>query len=144
VLLDNLSYNPAFQLKRFSGRPLWDPPRPKSFRDALLADIKANGIQNPVCVYDVSGGLYVVYGASRVWAAREIGLNAIPAIVSGPELTASLGSGHELIDLQRGPESFFRYFRDPPGAWRVERDGYLNFTHCHGAWDLEHNPKCRP
>lgn len=47
----------------------------------LVADIKANGVEEPICVTPHEGKFRVVFGWRRALAAREAGLLEIPCVV---------------------------------------------------------------
>lgn len=55
--------------------------KPK-FHEALCDSIRREGLRNPVIVYALPEGMFLSFGGSRVRAAREVGLDRIPAIVN--------------------------------------------------------------
>lgn len=139
VAVLNRAYNPRKPIgSGFSGRPLFDRSGlPLAFEHSLKGSIKTHGILNPVCVFDVDGLLYPVYGASRINAARALELEtgeqvAIPAIVSGPGPRPPILAGSESIDLEdEGAREFLRHFKTaPPSFWEVLPSGHLYFYGC--------------
>jgi len=52
------------------------------FREALRDSIAAEGIRNPVVIYSLAEGDFLSFGGSRVDAARDGGLDSIPALIN--------------------------------------------------------------
>lgn len=137
VLLPNPAYNPSMVITVkgraiWSGRPLWGPGTcDPVFEQQLAEAITKNGkiIANPVCVVDVKGHLYVTYGATRVRAAKSLGL-LVPTIISGPYESPPTWTQAKKIVLSGKAETFTKHFRDPPQHLKVLPEGYLEFWGC--------------
>lgn len=137
VLLPNPAYNPSMVVSIkgvpvWSGRPLWGPGVcDPVFEAQLIEAIRKGGgrIVNPVCVVDVKGSLFVTYGATRVRAARALGL-LVPAILSGPYESPPVWTQAKRIVLSGKAETFTSHFRDPPAHLKVLPEGYLEFWGC--------------
>lgn len=137
VLLPNPAYNPSMVVSIkgtpvWSGRPLWGPGTcDPVFEQQLACAIREGGgaIHNPVCVVDVKGHLYVTYGATRVRAAKALGIN-VPAIISGPYGAPPIWTGATAVVLSGKAETFLKHFRDPPSHLKVLPEGYLEFWGC--------------
>lgn len=56
--------------------------RKPKFQEALRDSIAAEGVRNPIVVYATDEGDFVSFGGSRVYAARDVGLRTIPALVN--------------------------------------------------------------
>lgn len=55
--------------------------REQQFFSRLVQSIVEEGVRNPILLYSVPRGVYIRYGASREWAARQAKLVTIPALV---------------------------------------------------------------
>lgn len=153
VLIPNVNYNPNFTVMRWSGLPLYRSNaitgKKAKFHAALAESIEREGVQNPVCVYEIGGKLFVTYGASRVGAVRRLfekgrGDGLVPCIVSGPQKTHIsdlMAVNGSYIDLLAGPQELTKWFKVPPKAWTIEKEGFLTFTGCKNEWDEEFNPE---
>ena len=51
------------------------------FFNSLKASLQAEGQKLPVLVWGINGKLYVRYGASRIWAAGELGWSEVKAVL---------------------------------------------------------------
>lgn len=54
------------------------PDTPIYMCDALMDDIKVNGIQEPIKYVEYNGQKYVVDGHHRLLAAKRLGLTEVP------------------------------------------------------------------
>jgi hypothetical protein len=96
-IIDSLTYsdhNVTFRnllggRRQYGIRPLWpDKDREREYADfygSLQQDIEANGIKIPVLFWYLNGKYYVRYGASRLYIARRLGLDYVPALVCSYE-----------------------------------------------------------
>jgi hypothetical protein len=109
------------------------------FFTSLKASLQAEGQKLPILVWGINGKLYVRYGASRVWAAKELGWRHLAAVVSvygefplgfqyavelqdpadiletgfwGPSVVGDFEASHERLDAHRMEPAKFskRYF----------------------------------
>jgi len=56
--------------------------RKPKFQDALRESIAAEGFRNPVIIYAADEGDFLSFGGSRLRAARDLGVDTIPALVN--------------------------------------------------------------
>ena len=66
--------------------------------NALVRDIKANGMQQPIQFVEHNGTRYVVNGHHRLAAAKRLGLKEVPV----EEVTLPFGGYKTPADLQYG------------------------------------------
>jgi len=73
---------PSLSIYGWTWRPEVSTASKPMFREALRDSISAEGIRNPVVIYSIAEGNYLSFGGSRVRAAREAGLDSIPALIN--------------------------------------------------------------
>lgn len=82
-IIRNPNYGgPALSIYGWTWRPDVSTHRKPMFQEALRESIKREGIRNPVVVYATIEGDFLSFGGSRLRAAREVGLEHIPALVN--------------------------------------------------------------
>ena len=62
----------------FDLQPTHSPTLSKNKMNALMDDIKVNGIQEPIKYVEYNGQMYVVDGHHRLLAAKRLGLTEVP------------------------------------------------------------------
>ncbi len=87
--------------------------RKPQFQEALRESIEREGMRNPVIVYATSEGDFIGFGGSRLRAARDLGLEELPAIIND-----YVGRYAEAESVT--PENWHLFFTDVPE--------YLEFT----------------
>lgn len=93
--------------------PSWgDPPISRRDLDALVASIRAEGFwaANPIVVWRTGEGLLVVCGASRLAAARAVGLREVPVVeepFAGLEAARARALADNVARRNMTPEQIF-------------------------------------
>ena len=90
---------------------------------ALLSSVRALGILQPVLLRPEGNRFTLVAGARRVWAAREIGLETVPAVIRTDELNNTAAAVAE--NLVRLPLSMVEEWR---ALTRLIDEGYTPQT----------------
>jgi hypothetical protein len=99
----------------------WHPEisrhRKPKFQEALRESIRQDGVRNPVVVFAVREGLFISFGGSRVLAARDVGLERIPAVVN--DYCGAFEDASEVT-----PENVESFFTDVPQWWEFTEVGF--------------------
>ncbi|KKM39705.1 hypothetical protein LCGC14_1563930 [marine sediment metagenome] len=97
------------------------------FYDKLLSSIKKYGIIEPILVINLPDKLLVKVGNSRLWCAKQLGIDKIQCVV------VTLERDIDIVEIPEGEmitniQSLFNY----PIMW-IERENYvaLKCTHFH-------------
>lgn len=80
--------------------------RKPMFQKALGESLKKEGVRNPIILYGLPEGFFLCFGGSRLRAARDVGLETIPALVN--DYTGKV-EGVEVTE-----ENVRDFFKDPP------------------------------
>lgn len=91
--------------------------RKPKFQEALRDSIKAEGFRNPIVVYSLPEGVFISFGQSRLRAARDLGLERIPAIVN--DYSERFVDGENVTEL-----NWTTYFRDIPSHVEFTDNGF--------------------
>lgn len=73
----------------------------RSFFEGLKTSLDREGQKLPILVWEIKGKVYVRYGASRVWAARQLGWEDLACVLCSFSRTCSVRGfylGRELWD----------------------------------------------
>jgi len=82
-IIRNPSYGgPSVGINGWCSSPVLSACRKPAFRAELADSLRKDGMRNPIIAYSTPEGLYLSFGGSRASAARDIGLQAIPAIIN--------------------------------------------------------------
>jgi hypothetical protein len=117
-----LSGNPGVSATRigryaaYTGYPTLK--RQAAFYARLKESIAAEGIRNPIVLVSEKG-LHTRYGASRMWAARELKLDDVPAIVVDFD-----GKFQRGIELKTEPQIRAVFSEEPEHIVMEEDDFY--------------------
>jgi hypothetical protein len=145
-VMANPAYGGPFLAGKYYGRPLkrdaGTRDAKRGFHEALERDIQANGVRNPLCVWEIDGKLYLRYGQSRWEALRRLKIETAPAIISGPGSHPYFArlpdEPFEMIDLTDPTAAgFLKYFKDQPRKWKITEEGYLDFVRCLGEFEVQ-------
>lgn len=101
-MIYKLWYIPNFPLGLLTIKPAAADTEPK-WSSGFLADIKENGLRNPLVVdgHTSLRQYIVMVGNNRHWAARKLGWDTVPAVVSYPKgLSLAHLGGREVADAQ--------------------------------------------
>lgn len=90
--------------------------RKQDLQDTLNKDIKEHGFRNPIIVYAIDEGIYLVFGGSRLRAAKLHNIS-IPAIVN--DYTGDFRNYPEVT-----PENHLRFYTDEPCWHEFGEYGY--------------------
>ena len=83
----------------------------KGFFSGLVNSIEREGVKLPILVWEINGKAFLRYGASRVWAARQLDLETIPAVLCG--YGPNLPGGFEFEGWCNTPAQVLLAFRNP-------------------------------
>lgn len=86
------------------------------FQAALESSIRSEGVRNPILVWTLPEGTFLVFGGSRLRAAREAGLDKIPALINDY-------TGKYKLAPRVTPKNIKNYFKDPPREFDWTDDG---------------------
>lgn len=117
-LIRNPNYGgPSLSYRGWTWRPEISKAAKPGFHEALARSIASEGVRNPVLLWSFPEGVYLTFGGSRVRAAKEAGLETIPAIVNdaGEDFL-----GNELVT----PDNWRTYFKDVPRSAEFTEDGF--------------------
>ena len=104
---------PTLSIYGWTWRPDVSTHRKPLFQEALRDSISREGIRNPVVIYSLVEGDFLSFGGSRLRAARDAGLDSIPALVNDY-------CGRYKEELEVTPENALSLFTDIPE--------YIEFT----------------
>lgn len=88
----------------------------QGFHDALEADIRENGVRNPVILIQVDQYLCVYFGGSRVRVCQHMDLDTIPAIITDY-------SGRWSAHPEVTPDNYEQFFTDVPAVFQFNNEG---------------------
>ena len=103
-----------------------------SFHKALQVSIHNEGVRNPVLVWNLSEGLFLTFGGSRVSAAIACGLETIPAIIN--DYTGEFSAAQLVSE-----DNYQEYFADVPRTFEFGPDGADYHYHLERARRHEHD-----
>lgn len=107
-LIRNAGYGgPSVGLNGWCWRPTLSQHGKHEFHEALVVSIKEEGVRNPILVWSLPEGMFLTFGGSRVRAAKEAGLETIPAIINDY-------SGRYAASDTVTPDNWQTFFTDPP------------------------------
>ena len=94
-------------IRIYGTRPLTPAPSTieaqRDFFQALQASLQAEGQKLPVLIWGINGKLYTRYGASRIWAARQLGWEEIDAVLCSFDNPKFMHKGFIPEDRLDGP-----------------------------------------
>jgi hypothetical protein len=87
------------------------------FRKALRDSIASEGVRNPLLGWCFIEGLFIGFGAGRLKAATEAGLDTVPMIVN--DFTGEYEHGEEVTE-----DNFASFFTDVPLTYEFDKTGF--------------------
>lgn len=124
---------PALSLHGWTWRPEISKHGKQGFQDALVQSIREHGVRNPVLVWSLPEGMFLTFGGSRVRAAKEAGIERIPAIIN------DYTGDYEAADTVT-PENYTMFFMDPPKEVEFNEDGFDYHYNLERARRHNHDP----
>lgn len=92
------------------------------FWSRLESSIREEGLRNPPLLIAVEEGTFIRYGASRLWTAKKVGLQVVPAII------ADWVGRYTDLELLDGKDAVLGKFRDMPETVDLSAD--IQILHC--------------
>ena len=110
-----LWYCPNFPVSLLEIKPASADNNPK-WSQRFLDDIRKNGLRNPLVVHrHLNRRWLIMVGNNRHWAARMLGMNHVPVVVSVPPRFAIKDidpNAQEVVDLQSHFQDGIAYEND--------------------------------
>lgn len=133
-LIRNPNYGgPSVGLNGWTWRPEISKAAKPGFHEALSADVRANGIRNPILVWSLPEGIFLTFGGSRVRAAMQAGLETIPAIIN--DYTGDYATADSVT-----PENVESFFTDVPRDYEFGEHGFDYHYNLERARRANHDP----
>lgn len=133
-LIRNPGYGgPSVGLNGWHYRPETSTHNKAGFQEALDADVRKNGIRNPILVWSLPEGIFLTFGGSRLRACVNVGLEEIPAIIN--DYTGKFADCPEVT-----PDNWQTFFTDPPRDFEFGEYGADYHYNLERARRFAHDP----
>lgn len=134
-LIRNPNYGgPGVGIHGWTWRPQISKEAAKpGFKKALRESIAREGVRNPVLVWAFKEGIFLTFGGSRVEAARDCGIQAVPAIVN--DYTELFHTCEKVTT-----ENWTTFFTDIPRDAEFGKDGFDYHYNLERARRANHDP----